>query len=157
MHISIALEQKTANFKVACFSRAMQWSVLAATKIISILEAISITNQIANYRSAVTVHGRLPNVGSVFNAGGSSSLHTTMNAAARLIQLPAAMRSNAPQNQPLFAAARVKHREDASSGRTSAAHSTAARRCSRTCTLLTRPRVTRSITTSAQLHDMRAI
>ena len=32
-----------------------------------------------------------------------------------------------------------------------------ARRCSRTCTLLTRPRVTRSIIISAQLHDMWAM
>ncbi len=37
----------------------------------------------------------------------------------------AAMRSNAPQNQQAFAAARVKYREDASGGTTSAAHSTA--------------------------------
>ena len=51
-----------------------------------LVDAISITNQIANYRSAVSVHGRLENVGSVFNAGGSSSLHTTMNAAACLMQ-----------------------------------------------------------------------
>ena len=37
----------------------------------------------------------------------------------------AAMRSNAPQNQPPFPAARVKHTAHASTGTTSAAHSTA--------------------------------
>ncbi len=35
------------------------------------------------------------------------------------------MRSNAPQNQPMFAAARVKHTAHASTGTTSAAHCTA--------------------------------
>ena len=60
----------------------------------------------------------------------------------------AAMRSNAPQNQPPFPAARVKHTAH------TAQH---ARRCSRTCTFFTRPRITRSITTSDQLHDMRAM
>ena len=37
----------------------------------------------------------------------------------------AAMRSNGPENQPAFAAARVKHTAQASSGRSSAVHSTA--------------------------------
>ena len=67
------------------------------------------------------------------------------------------MRSNAPENQPAFPAARVKKHSASKHWHdivTSAAHSTAqhTRRCSRTCTLFTRPRVTRSITTSAQLH-----
>ncbi len=71
----------------------------------------------------------------------------------------AAMRSNGPENQQAFPAARVKHATHASTGTTIAAQRTAqhGRRCSSTCTLLTRPRVTRSITTSAQLHDMKAM
>ena len=43
----------------------------------------------------------------------------------RALDAAAAMRSNAPQNQPAFAAARVKHTAHASTGTTSAAHSTA--------------------------------
>ncbi len=123
---------------------------------VSILEAISITNQIANYRSAVSVHGRLENAGSVFNAGGSSSLHTTMNAAARLIQLLRCAATHLKTSHRLLQHASNTQRTQALARR---AQRTAqrARRCSRTCTFFTRPRVTRSITTSAQLHDMCAI
>jgi hypothetical protein len=32
IHISVALEQKTANFKVASTSRVMQWSALTEAK-----------------------------------------------------------------------------------------------------------------------------
>jgi hypothetical protein len=32
LHISVALQQKTANFKVAIDSRVMQWSVLTEVK-----------------------------------------------------------------------------------------------------------------------------
>ncbi len=107
----------------------------------------------AKHRNAVSIPCRAHNVASTCNAGCSSSLHTRMNAAARLMQvlrcaathLKTSHRflehaSNAQRRQPL---ARQAQR--------TAQH---ARRCSRTCTLLTRPRVTRSITTSAQLHDM---
>ena len=66
----------------------------------------------------------------------------------------AVMRSNAPQNQPPFPAARVKHTAHASTGTTSAATAQHARRCSHTCTFFTRPRVTRSNTTSAQPHAL---
>ena len=89
-----------------------------------LVDAISISNQMAKHRSAVSVFCRFQNVGSACNAGGSSSLCTRMNAAARLMQ-PAAMRSNAPQNHLPFPAARVKHTAHASTGTTSAAHSTA--------------------------------
>ncbi len=51
-----------------------------------LVDAISISNHMAKHRSAVSVFCRLQNVGSACNAGGSSSLHTRMNAAARLIQ-----------------------------------------------------------------------
>ncbi len=55
----------------------------------------------------------------------------------------AAMRSsNAPQNHPAFAAARVKHTALSRQAQRTAQH---ARRCSSTCTFLTRHRVTRSI------------
>ena len=66
----------------------------------------------------------------------------------------AAMRSNAPQNKEQFPAARVKHAALARQAQRTAQH---ARRCSRTCTFFTRPRVTRSITISAQPHDMCAM
>ncbi len=106
------------------------------------------------HQSAISVHCRLPNVACACNAGGSS-LHTRMNAAARLMQ-------------PLRCAAthlKISHRflqhalntprtqELARQAQRTAQH---ARRCSRTCTFLTRPRVTRSITNSAaaQLHLM---
>ena len=62
----------------------------------------------------------------------------------------AAMRGNAPQNQQPFPAARVKqtaHASLASQAQRTAQH---ARCCSRTCTLRTRPRVTRSIIHAAQ-------
>ena len=52
----------------------------------SLVDAISIGNQMAKQRSAVSVFYRLQNVGSVFNAGCSSSLHTRMNVTARLMQ-----------------------------------------------------------------------
>jgi hypothetical protein len=75
----------------------------------------------AKHRSAVSVFCRVHNVGSVCNAGGGSILHTRMNAAARLMQI----REDGPENWPAFPEARVKHTARASSGATSAAHSTA--------------------------------
>jgi hypothetical protein len=52
----------------------------------SLVDAISISNHMAKHRSVVSFLSRLHNVGSACNAGGSSSLHTRMNAAARLIR-----------------------------------------------------------------------
>ncbi len=110
----------------------------------------------AKHRNAVCPFCRLLNVASACNAGGSSSLRTRMNAAARLMQ-------------PLRCAAthlKTSHRflqHESNTQRTQAlarqAQRTAqhARRCSRTCTFFTRPRVTRSITISAQLNDMWAM
>jgi hypothetical protein len=127
---------------------------------VSVVDAISISNQMANHRSAVSVCCRVHNVGSTCNAGGSSSLHKRMNAAARLMQpLRCAATVNGPENQPAFAAARVKHKAHASTGTTGASHITARAQLvqwSSTCTLLMRPRVTRSITTSAQPRDVNA-
>ncbi len=89
------------------------------SRYISRVDAISITNRMAKYRHTVSFFCRLQNVGSACNTGGSSSLRKRINAEARL------MRSDRPGNLPAFAAARVKHTAHASTGTTSAAHSTA--------------------------------
>ena len=78
----------------------------------------------AKHRNAVSVLCRVPNVASACNSGGGSSLHTRIKRYSAH-DAAAAMRSNAPQNQPPFPAARVKHTEHASSGASSAAHSRA--------------------------------
>ena len=52
----------------------------------SLVDGISISNHMAKHRRAVSVIYRVRNVVSACNAGGSSSLHTRMNAAARLMQ-----------------------------------------------------------------------
>jgi hypothetical protein len=122
----------------------------------SSVDGISISDQIAKHRRAVSVTCRLHNAASACNAGSSSSLYTRINAAARLMQplrcaathLKTCHRflqhaSNAQRTQAL---ARQAQR--------TAQH---ARLCSSTCTFFTRPRVTRSITISAQLHDMWAM
>ena len=91
---------------------------------VSLVDGISISNHMAKHRNAVSFPCRLQNVGSACNAGGGSSLHTRIKRySAR--DAAAAMRSNAPQNQPPFPAARVKHTAHARAGMTSAAHSTA--------------------------------
>ncbi len=57
---------------------------------VSLVDAISISNQMAKHRNTVSVRMvpcRLQNAASACNAGGSSSLHTRMNAAARLMWL----------------------------------------------------------------------
>jgi hypothetical protein len=53
---------------------------------VSLVDAISISNQMQKHRSNVSVFYRVTNTGSACNAGGNSSLHTRMNAAARLMQ-----------------------------------------------------------------------
>ncbi len=73
----------------------------------------------AKHRSTVSLFCRTQNVGSACNAGGSSSLHTRINAAACLIH------SNGPENLPPFPSAGVRHKANASTGTPSAAHSTA--------------------------------
>ena len=52
----------------------------------SLVDAISISNEMAKHRNAVPVFCRLHNIASACNAGGSSSLHTRMNAAARVMR-----------------------------------------------------------------------
>jgi hypothetical protein len=122
----------------------------------SLVDAISIGNQMAKQRSAVSVFCRLQNVGSVFNAGCSSSLHTRMNVTARLMQpLRCAATDLKTSRRFLQHASNTKSTKAlAGQAQRTAQH---ARRCSRTCTFFTRPRVTRSITNSAQLHDMWAM
>ena len=123
---------------------------------VSLVDGISISNHMAKHRSAVSVFCRLQNVVSACNAGGSSSLHTRMNAAARLMQpLRCAATHLKTSNRFLQHASNTQRTQAlARQAQRTAQH---ARRCSRTCTFFTRPRVTRSITTSAQLHDMWAM
>ncbi len=119
----------------------------------SLVDAISINNQMAKHRSDVSVFCRPQYVTSACNAGGSSSLHTRMNAAARLIQTLrcTATHLNISKRFLQHASNTQRTQELARQAQRTAQH---ARRCSSTCTFFTRPRVTRSITTSAQLHDM---
>ncbi len=53
---------------------------------VSLVDGISISNHTTKHRSAVSVFCRFQNFASACNAGGSSSLHTRMNATARLMQ-----------------------------------------------------------------------
>ncbi len=102
-------------------------------------------------RSAVYVFFPVINVGSACIAGGSSSLHKRMNAATRLmlplqcgatyLKTSQRLLQHGSNTQRTQALARRKQR--------TAQH---ARRCSRTCTFFTRPRVTRCITNPAQPH-----
>jgi hypothetical protein len=110
----------------------------------------------AKQRSAVSVFCRVPNVGSTCDAGGSSSLHTRMNAAARLMQPLQCAATHLKTSPRLLQHASNTQRTQAlaQQAQRTAQH---ARRCSRTCTFFTRPRVKRSITTSAQLHVMFAM
>ena len=110
----------------------------------------------AKHRNAVSVFCRLHNAASACNAGGSSSLHTRMNAAARLMQpLRCAATHLKTSNRFLQHASNTQRTQAlARQAQRTAQH---ARRCSSTCTFFTRPRVTRSITISAQLHDMWAM
>ncbi len=123
---------------------------------VSLVDGISISNHMAKHRNAVSVMCRFHNVASACNARGSSSLHTRMNAAARLMQPLRWAATHLKTSQRFLQHASNTQRRQALArqAQRTAQH---ARRCSRTCTLLTRPRVTRSITTSAQLHDMRAM
>ena len=115
----------------------------------SLVNAISNSNHMTKHRNAVSVFCRLHNVASACNAGGSSSLHTTMNAAARLMQpLRCAATHLKTSNRFLHHASNTQRTQElARQAQRTAQH---ARRCSRTCTLHTRPRVTRSIIHAAQ-------
>jgi hypothetical protein len=80
----------------------------------------------ANHRNAVSVFCRVQNVGSTCNAGGSSSLHTRMNAEARLMQTTRCAATHLKRSHRLLQhASNTGRGEDASSGTASAAHSTA--------------------------------
>ena len=123
---------------------------------VSLVEAISISNHMAKHRNAVSVFCRLQNVASACNAGGSSSLHTRMNAAARFMQPLRCAATHLKTSHRFLQHASNTQRTQALArqAQRTAQH---ARRCSSTCTFFTRPRVTRSITISAQLHDMWAM
>jgi hypothetical protein len=111
---------------------------------VSMVDAISISNHMAKHQNAVSVFCRLHNVGPDCNAGGSSSLRTRMKAAARLMQPLRCGATDLKTSQRLLQHASNTQRRQAVAGE---AQCTAqrARRCSHTCTFLTRPRVTRSI------------
>ncbi len=118
--------------------------------------AISISNQMTKHRNAVSIFCRLPNDASACNAGGGSSLHTRMNAAKRLMQQLRCLSTDLKTAQRFLQHASNKQRTQALArqAQCTAQH---ARRCSRTCTFFTLPRVTRSITNSAQLHDIKVM
>ncbi len=103
----------------------------------------------AKHRSTVSFFCRLHNVASACNAGGSSSLHTTMNAAARFMQPLHCAATHLKTSHRLLQHASNTQRTQAQArqAQRTAQHT---RRCSRTCTLLTRHRVTRSIIHAAQ-------
>ena len=76
-------------------------------------------------RSAVSLLCHVPNpFGFARNAGGSSSLHTRMNCGARLMQPLRCAATNLKTSNRFLHHARVKHTARASTGTTSAAHST---------------------------------
>ncbi len=122
---------------------------------VSLVDAISISNHMAKHRSAVSVPCRPHNVGSACNAGGSS-LHTRMKGAVRLMQPLRCAATHLKISQRFLQHASNTQRTQALArqAQRTAQH---ARRCSRTCTFFTRPHVTRSITTSAQLHDIKVM
>ena len=113
-----------------------------------LVNGISISNQMAKHRNAVPVPCRVQNVVAACNAGGGSSLHTRMNAAARLMQPLRCAATHLKTSQRFLQHASNNQRTQAVAQRT-AQH---ARRCSLTCTLLTRPHLTRSIIHPAQRH-----
>ena len=103
----------------------------------------------AKHRHAVSVSCRFQNAASACNAGGSSSLHTRMNATARMMQSPQCTATHLQISQGFLQHASNTQRTQAlvRQAQRTAQH---ARRCSHTCTFFTRPRVTRSIIHAAQ-------
>ena len=93
---------------------------------VSLVDGISISNQMAKHRSAVSVFCRFENVGSACNAGGSSSLYTRMNAAARLMQPLRCAATHLKTGHRFLHHASVKHTSHASTGKRSAQYSTRA-------------------------------
>jgi hypothetical protein len=83
------------------------------------------SNQMAKHRNAVIHH--MMNGKSACNAGGSSSLHTRMNVAARLMQPLQCAATHLKTSHRFLHHSRVKHTAHASTGTTSAAHSSTAR------------------------------
>ena len=118
-------------------------------RIASHVDGISISNHMAKHQNAVSVCCRLQNVASTCNAGGSSSLHTRMNAAARFTQpLRCAATHLKTSHRFLKHASNAQHTQAlARQAQRTAQH---ARRCSSTCTVFTRPSITRCIIHAAQ-------
>jgi hypothetical protein len=103
---------------------------------VSLVDGISISNHMAKHRNAVSVFCRVRNVASACNAGGSSSLHTRMNAAARFMQpLQCAATHLKTSNRFLQHASNTQRTQAlARQAQRKAQH---ARRSSITCTFLT--------------------
>ncbi len=138
--------------KVAVESRQMQWSALTEEKqknqlvqtaggggqlpSVSLVDGIGISNQMAKHRNAVSVLCQLKNVASACNAGGSSSLHTRMNAAARLMQSLRCAATHLKTSHRFLQHASNTQRTQALArqAQRTAQH---ARRCSTTCTFFT--------------------
>jgi hypothetical protein len=180
LYISVAQQQKTTNFKATFSSRQMQrsgstdesntfnllhekygnkWGAEGGgwqLQSVLLVDGISISNQVAKHRRSVTFLCRIPDPKSACNAGASSSLRTRMNAAARLMPPLRCAVTHLKISQRFLQHASNTQRTQALARQ---AQSTAqhARRCSSTCnlSLLTRPRVTRSIIHAAQLHILR--
>ncbi len=111
----------------------------------------------AKHRNAVSIVCRVQNVASACNAGGSSSLHTRMNAAARFMQPLRCAATHLKTCHRFLQHASNTQRTQALAPQAQRTAQHARRTCSTKCTFFTRPRVTRSITISAQLHDMWAM
>jgi hypothetical protein len=108
----------------------------------------------AKHRNAVSVSCRLQNVEPACNAGGSSSLHTIMNATARLMQTLQCAPTHLKTSHRLLHHASNTQRRQALARQ---AHRKPQHAPLQPHRFFKRPRVTRSIATSAQLHDMRAM
>jgi hypothetical protein len=121
----------------------------------SLVDAISISNRMAKHRNAVSVPCRLQNVASSCNAGGSSSLLIRMKAAARLMQPPQCAATDLKTSTRFLQHASITQHTQALArqAQRTAQHAAAAAAPA----LFTRPRVTRSITTSAQPRVLCAI
>jgi hypothetical protein len=107
-----------------------------------LVDGISISNQMAKHQNAVSITCRAPNVASACNAGGSSSLHTRMKAAARLMQPLRCVATHLKTSQRFLQHTSNTQRRQEEAGE--------APLCSHTCTFLTQPRVTRSIINPSQ-------
>ena len=111
---------------------------------VSLVDGISISYQMTKHRNAVSVICRLQNVFATCNAGGSSSQHTRMYIAARLMQqLRCAATHHKSSHRFLQHASNSQRTHALARTEERASHHTS--RCSSTCTVFTRPCITRPI------------